>query len=174
MIKHVFILRYACFAREFHAELWNASEWASLFAASGARYVVLTSKHHEGFTNWPSNYSFQWQAPSTGPARDVVGELTGAVRARGLYMGLYHSLLEWFHPLYLRDKQNVWTTREFPTTKSMPELYELVRLYKPDIIWSDGDWEACPSLLLCTIIHQQNPIQHTWARGGALTPLTRR
>ena len=48
---------YADFAKEFTAEFYDPKEWAQIFSASGARYVVLTSKHHEGFTLWPSKYS---------------------------------------------------------------------------------------------------------------------
>ena len=80
------------------------------------RYVVLTSKHHEGFTMWPSNYSFNWNAMDVGPHRDLVGDLARAVRNRTkLHFGLYHSMFEWFHPLYLQDKANNWKTQEFPS-----------------------------------------------------------
>lgn len=133
---------YADFAPMFTAELWNPQEWAQLFANSGAKYVVLTSKHHEGFTNWPSNHSWNWNSVTTGPHRDLVGDLTTAVRAQNLTMGLYHSMFEWFNPLYLADKANNFETNEFVTTKTFPELIEIVNKYQPDVIWSDGDWEA--------------------------------
>jgi len=113
-----------------------------VFKNSGAKYVVLTSKHHEGWTNWPSKYSWNWNSQNGGPHRDLVGELTSAVRAAGLHMGLYHSLFEWFHPLYLQDKANGFKTTDYVTQVTMPELREIVNAYKPEIIWSDGDWEA--------------------------------
>ncbi|KAH3796505.1 hypothetical protein DPMN_150074, partial [Dreissena polymorpha] len=134
---------YADFAPDFTAELFDPNDWADLFKASGARYVVLTSKHHEGFTNWPSKYSFNWNSMDVGPKRDLVGELASAIRSRtNIHYGLYHSLFEFFHPLYLKDKENNFKTRDFATTKAIPELYELVYNYKPEVIWSDGDWEA--------------------------------
>nr|XP_011433349.2 alpha-L-fucosidase isoform X1 [Crassostrea gigas] len=134
---------YADFAKNFKAEFFNASEWADIFQASGAQYIVLTSKHHEGFTNWPSRYSFNWNSQDVGPARDLVGELAAAIRNNtDMFFGLYHSLFEWFHPLYLQDKANKWQTQKFVESKTMPELYEIVNRYKPDVIWSDGDWEA--------------------------------
>ena len=54
-----------------------------MLAASGAKYLVLTSKHHDGFTMWPASRTFGWSARDVGPKRDVVGELAKAVRAEG-------------------------------------------------------------------------------------------
>lgn len=61
---------YQDFAREFTAEFFNATQWSELFQASGAKYIVLTSKHHEGYTLWPSKYSFSWNSMDIGPQRD--------------------------------------------------------------------------------------------------------
>ncbi|XP_055350488.1 alpha-L-fucosidase-like [Paramacrobiotus metropolitanus] len=136
-------ITYADFGQQFHATFFNPLQWSAIFANSGAKYIVLTSKHHEGYTNWPSNYSWNWNSMDVGPHRDLVGDLAKAIRnSTDLHFGLYHSLFEWFHPLYLEDKANNWTTRSFPTKKSLPELYEIVNTYQPDVIWSDGDWEA--------------------------------
>lgn len=134
--------KYADFGPMFTAKMWDPDHWASVFQKAGAKYVVLTSKHHEGFTNWPSNVSFNWNSMDIGPHRDLVGELTDAVRRKNLTMGLYHSLFEWFNPLYLQDKASGFKTRSFVEEKTMPELREIVNRYKPDLIWSDGDWEA--------------------------------
>lgn len=133
---------YADFAPEFTAEFYNPDEWADIFSKAGAKYVVLTSKHHEGYTNWPSEYSYSWNSVDVGPKKDLVGELGAALRKKDLKFGLYHSLYEWFHPLYLRDKRNNFKTQYFVRMKTMPELYELINIYKPDVIWSDGEWEA--------------------------------
>ncbi|XP_074029408.1 plasma alpha-L-fucosidase-like [Leptinotarsa decemlineata] len=133
---------YQEFAKDFKAEFFNATEWAELFAKSGARYIVLTSKHHEGYTLWPSKYAYSWNAKDIGPGRDLVGELGKAVRKHNLTYGLYHSLYEWFNPMYLSDKASNFTKREFVTKKIIPEMQELIRTYKPAVLWSDGDWEA--------------------------------
>ncbi|XP_034017452.1 tissue alpha-L-fucosidase-like [Thalassophryne amazonica] len=133
---------YAAFAPQFHAQFFNPDQWADIFEASGAKYVVLTSKHHEGFTNWESPNSWNWNSVDLGPHRDLVGDLGEAVRKRSLHYGLYNSLYEWFHPLYLLDKKNGFKTQEFVFSKLLPELYNLVVRYKPELIWSDGDWEA--------------------------------
>jgi len=134
--------KYQDFAPMFQAKMFDPAQWAKMFKRAGAKYVVLTSKHHEGFTNWPSQVSWNWNAMDVGPHRDLVGELATAVRGQNLTYGLYHSLFEWFNPLYLQDKASGFKTRNFVKEKTMPELKEIVEKYKPDLIWSDGDWEA--------------------------------
>ncbi|XP_003739537.1 alpha-L-fucosidase [Galendromus occidentalis] len=133
---------YADFAPQFRAEFFDPDRWAALFEKSGAKYVVLTSKHHEGFTNWPSSTAFNWNSRDIGPGRDLVGDLRTAVRKRSLRFGVYHSMMDWYHQLYLKDKQNNWKTQHFVEAKCNNELYELVNQYEPDILWSDGEWEA--------------------------------
>nr|MDQ2730382.1 alpha-L-fucosidase [Armatimonadota bacterium] len=100
--------KYEDFASQFHAELFDPQAWAEVLARSGARYVALTSKHHEGFALWPSaeatkTWGRPWNSVDTGPKRDLLGDLSVAVRARGLKMGIYYSLYEWYNPLYRTD-----------------------------------------------------------------------
>ncbi|KAG0717008.1 Alpha-L-fucosidase [Chionoecetes opilio] len=135
---------YQDFGPQFTAEFYDGKEWARLFNASGARYVVLTTKHHEGYTLWPSAHSFGWNSLDVGPNRDLLGELAYSLRSLvpHIHLGVYHSLYEWYNPLYLKDKANLFLSNDFVTQKTLPELYELVNLYRPDVIWSDGDWEA--------------------------------
>uniref|UniRef100_A0A0B6Y967 alpha-L-fucosidase n=1 Tax=Arion vulgaris TaxID=1028688 RepID=A0A0B6Y967_9EUPU len=134
---------YADFGKEFTTEFFVPSQWAQMFQNSGAKYIVFVSKHHEGYTNWPSKYSFNWNSMDVGSNRDIVGELMNATRGlTDLRFGLYHSLFEWFHPLYLADKSTGFQTQKFVDQKTLPELYEIVNNYKPDVVWSDGDWEA--------------------------------
>ena len=134
---------YADFAPMFNAEFYNPDRWADIFKAAGAKYVVLTSKHCEGFTNWPSSVSWNWNAMDVGPKRDLVGDLAKAVRNRtDIRFGLYHALQEWFHPLYLEDKANRFKTTRFAQEKALPELLEIVNAYQPEIVWSDAVWES--------------------------------
>ncbi|XP_027697263.1 tissue alpha-L-fucosidase-like [Vombatus ursinus] len=133
---------YADFGPQFEAKFYDPKKWAEIFEASGARYVVLTSKHHEGYTLWPSSTSWNWNSVDVGPHRDLVGELGPFLREKNIRYGLYHSLLEWFHPFYMLDKENNFTTQNFVTAKVLPEMIDLVNKYKPDLIWSDGEWEA--------------------------------
>jgi len=105
---------YADFAPMFKAEFFDPNKWVDIFVASGAKYVVLTSKHHEGFCNWPTKVSFNWNSAEVGPKRDLVGELAKAIRNNSdIKFGLYHSLFEWFNPIHLEDAKNNYTTQEF-------------------------------------------------------------
>jgi len=133
--------KYEDFATMWKTPIFDPDSWAELFEDSGAKYVVLTSKHHEGFANWPSNNSWNWNSWDNGPHQDNVAMVTNAVRKRGLHMGLYHSLFEWFNPLYLTDRSNNGTTSFYTDTVLHPQLHDIVNSYLPELIWSDGDWE---------------------------------
>jgi alpha-L-fucosidase len=131
---------YQDFAPLFKAELFDARQWADLFVRSGARYIVPTSKHHDGFCLWPSaeatrDWGRPWNSAEVGPHRDLVGELAEAVRARGLKFGVYYSLYEWFNPLWLSDRGR------FVDQHMFPQFKDLVTRYRPSIIFSDGEWE---------------------------------
>jgi len=84
---------------------------------------------------WPSKGSFGWNAGAVGPKRDLVGDLAAAVRksSTDIKFGTYHSLFEWYNPLWLQDEAANLSTRIFAETKAVPELYELVDAYKPDV-----------------------------------------
>ena len=127
--------RYQDFAPMFKAELFNPDQWAELFRESGARYVVLTSKHHEGFTLWPSAQSWNWNSVDIGPHRDLCGDLTNSVKRQGLHMGFYYSLYEWFNPVYRNDFNN------YVDNHMIPQMKDLVNSYTPDIVWTDGEWD---------------------------------
>lgn len=135
--------QYADFAPMFKAELYDPDQWADLFKAAGAKYIVLTSKHHEGWTNWPSSASWNWNAVDSGPHRDILGDLANSIRNRtDIKFGLYHSLFEWFNPLYLQDKASGFKTDDYVVDVALVELKEIINEYKPEVLWSDGDWEA--------------------------------
>ena len=127
--------RYQDFAPMFKAELFDPGKWAELFKESGAKYVVLTSKHHEGFTLWPSAQSWNWNSVDVGPHRDLCGDLTAAVKGKGLHMGFYYSLYEWYNPVY-RNNPAAYVNEHM-----IPQMKDLVTRYTPDILWTDGEWE---------------------------------
>jgi alpha-L-fucosidase len=131
---------YHQFAPQFRCELFDPEEWADLFHRSGARYVVPTSKHHDGFCLWPSEQADRawgrpWNSVSTGPRRDLLGDLGAAVRKRGLKYGFYYSLYEWFNPLWKSDR------KRYVDEHMIPQFKDVVTRYQPAIIFSDGEWE---------------------------------
>jgi alpha-L-fucosidase len=131
---------YFQFAPMFRAELYDPDHWADVFERSGAKYVALTSKHHEGFTLWKSEQSNRtwnrpWNAVDIGPKRDILLDLMTAGRRRNLHMGIYYSLYEWYNPLWLSDK------KRFVTEHLHPQFKDVVTHARPDIIFSDGEWE---------------------------------
>lgn len=127
--------QYQDFVKDFRAEMFDPQEWANILKGSGARYVVLTSKHHEGFTLWPSQQSWNWNSVDVGPHRDLAGDLSKAVRGAGLRMGYYYSLYEWFNPLYRSD------VNRYVQDHMTPQMKDLVLKYEPDILWTDGEWD---------------------------------
>lgn len=146
---------YRDFGPLFKAELFDPNYWADLFVRSGAKYVVLTSKHHDGYCLWPtrSPYKKKWNSLAVGPKRDLVGDLTRAVRAKGLRMGLYYSVIEWesnwthrtesgyFIPKRLVEKYGIPEDR-YIDEHLLPQLKELVTNYRPAVIFSDaGEWD---------------------------------
>lgn len=131
---------YEEFAPQFTAQFFDADAWAQLFARSGARYIVITSKHHDGFALWPSaeassTWGQPWNAQEVGPQRDLLEELSTATRAAGLRFGIYFSLYEWFNPLYLEDADR------FVAEHMAPQFKDVVTRYRPSVIFSDGEWE---------------------------------
>lgn len=153
------LFQYQDFANDFKAELFDPNEWAELFGASGAKYIVLTSKHHEGFTLWPSAQSWNWNSVDVGPHRDLAGDLSDAIKAKGLHMGYYFSLYEWFNPLY---KNNL---NKYVDEHMIPQMKDLVNRYQPDIFWTDGEWEhpseAWKSTQFLSWLYNESPVKES-------------
>lgn len=131
---------YRDFAPMFKAELFDPAEWAGLFHRAGARYVLLVSKHHDGYCLWPSEYAEGWNSMDVGPRRDLVGELTNAVRAEGLRMGLYYSLAEWNNPLYSWYNDPEEKVHRYVDEYMIPQFKELIGTYEPSVLFTDGEW----------------------------------
>lgn len=131
---------YEDFAPLFKAELFDAAEWAELFKNSGAGYVLLVTKHHDGYCLWPSKYRPGWNSVETGPQRNIVGELTRAVRKQDMKMGFYYSLPEWNHPLHDWYDDDPRSIKTYVNEYMIPQFKELVSTYKPSLIFTDGEW----------------------------------
>jgi alpha-L-fucosidase len=100
--EHVAPERYERYVDRFTADRFDPHSWAAAARAAGMRYVVLTTKHHDGFCLWPSELT-DYTVARTPYGRDVVGAFVGAMRAAGLRVGFYHSLLDWHHPEFPVD-----------------------------------------------------------------------
>jgi alpha-L-fucosidase len=142
---------YDDFIPQFVAQSARAdfSSWAELFARAGARYAVLTTKHHDGYLLWPSAHPPP-KAHYASP-RDIVGELTEAVRARGLSMGLYYSggYDELFNPTVRRSLPTA--AAAIPQTCEYADYcqahyVELIERYRPSILWNDIAYPAAADL----------------------------
>ncbi|GAA3597548.1 alpha-L-fucosidase [Flavivirga amylovorans] len=165
--------KYSDFRDLFTTHEFDAKQWAGVFKKSGAKYVVLTSKHHDGYCLWPSkeaskSFGLPWNSVESGPKRDLVGELTNAVRAEGIKMGLYYSIWDWYNPYWSAEQQEALKSGTLAVDlnnieahskssnkevkESMdglskyihevmyPQFKEIVNNYQPSLIFSDGDW----------------------------------
>ncbi len=133
----------------FKAEKYNPREWVKLIRESGARYAVITSKHHDGVALWNTKMN-DLSIPARTPAgRDVLTPFVEELRNAGLKTGLYYSLIDWTHadyPGFLRDSAK-YVLKEHPEkwdgflSFMNGQLDELMNKFNPDLWWFDGDWE---------------------------------
>lgn len=94
---------YQKYFEEFNPDLFNPKEWARMAKEAGMKYVVLTAKHHEGFCQFDSKFT-DYKSTNTPFGRDVIREYVDALRAEGLKVGFYYSLIDWHHPDYTIDQ----------------------------------------------------------------------
>jgi alpha-L-fucosidase len=148
---------YRNYAKDFTAANYDPQAWADLAKEAGMRYVVITSKHHDGFALYDSAVS-EWDAVNaSGAKRDLLEPLAKAVRGNGLKFGLYYSQAQdWTHPggaiMGVKTNQPGWDpaqTGDFATyinTIAVPQTREILTRYKPDILWWDTPVNMTPEL----------------------------
>lgn len=147
---------YREFAADWEAGLatWDPDEWAARFAATGARYVVLVTKHHDGYCLWPTEVANPHQ-PGFHSSRDVVGELADAVRRVGLRFGVYYSGgLDWTfddHPIGTFSDLLAAQPRGDYIDYAEAHVRELIDRYRPSVLWNDISWPA-PAARLATLL----------------------
>lgn len=134
----------------FYPDLFNPREWARLARAAGMKYVVITTKHHEGFCLWDSELTDFTAANAPDCERDLLREAVEAFRAEGLHIGLYYSIADWHHPDFPIDLvhpdridpagQNKKRDLSKYNKYMQGQIRELMTNYgKIDIIWFDGN-----------------------------------
>jgi alpha-L-fucosidase len=130
----------------FNPTNFNANLWAKIARDAGMKYMVLTSKHHDGFCLWDSKYT-DYDIMSTPFGRDVVKELAAACKRYGVVFCLYHSICDWYHPDYPLGSPGGRTQKPNPNMDSYNkyltnQLAELLTKYgRIGVLWFDGDWE---------------------------------
>ncbi len=142
-VEGVPIPQYELLAKHFTPKPNAARDWARLAKRAGQKYMVMTTKHHEGFCHWDTKLT-DYCAPRQGPGRDLVREFVDAARAEGLRVGFYYSLMDWHHPDGARCKTDEEARKRFiEYTHGL--IRELMTNYgKIDILWYDVDWPLTP------------------------------
>ena len=125
---------------------FDADQWARLAKAAGMKYLVVTSKHHDGFCLYPSRFT-DWSVAHTKSGVDVLAALAKACARHGVRFCTYHSIMDWHHPDYLPRRP--WETargtagadyRRFESYLHA-QVTEIVQRYQPAVMWFDGEWE---------------------------------
>ncbi len=143
----------------FTAKNYNPQQWAGLFKEAGAKYAVLTSKHHDGVALWDTKLSDLSVVKKSPASRDIISPYAQALRKEGLKVGIYFSHLDWSHPDYATvfnanvKRPDTWNALDFPKsgvedTKRWEnfvafrngQIKEIYNLVNPDLWWFDGDW----------------------------------
>jgi alpha-L-fucosidase len=148
----VSVAAYKAFARDFTAAKYDPLAWAQLFEDAGAKYVVITAKHHDGFTMYDSKVS-DWNAVKASAAgRDLLQPLAEAVRARGLKFGLYYSQSQdWVNlgggkgnTRPWDEEQNKGSFDEYLKTIALPQVREILEKYRPAYLFFDTEYSMTP------------------------------
>jgi alpha-L-fucosidase len=133
------IAEYTPHAKNFKPARGSAAAWAKLAKAAGMKYMVLTTKHHEGFCNFDTKLT-DYNSVKQGPGYDIVREYVDAARAEGMHVGFYYSLMDWHHPdgaLCATDE----AARKRFITYTHGLIRELMTNYgKIEVLWYDVPW----------------------------------
>ena len=134
-------------AEGFTASKYDPKKWVDLIQESGARYAVITTKHHDGVALWNTKAGDLSVVKSTPAKRDVLAPFVEEVRKHDLKLGFYYSLLDWSHPDYPNKTRTEVRYKDDPARWAkfqkfnFAQLTELNKTWKPDLYWFDGDWE---------------------------------
>ena len=149
--KKIPVEKYQSYAPEFTAAKYDPEQWAELAENAGMKYVVITSKHHDGFALYDSAVS-DWDVMASGAKRDLLAPLAKAVRERDMKFGLYYSQSQdWTHPggatsgdLKVWDPAQKGDYDEYLKTIALPQAREIIDRYDPAILWWDTPQQMTP------------------------------
>lgn len=137
---------YAKFQPQWNPVDFDADEWARMAKDAGMKYIVITSKHHDGFCLFDSAVS-NWDVGNTPHGRDIMQELSDACRRHDLKFCTYHSIMDWHHPDYLPrrgwEKDRSTEGADFDRFERYlhAQVTEVIQRYRPAVMWFDGEWE---------------------------------
>ena len=140
------ISEYEEFVRQFNPVNFNAKEWVAIAKNAGMKYIVITSKHHDGFCIWDSKVTDYDIMDASPYKRDILKELADACKEAGVKLCFYHSIMDWHQPdaESKKDYTHQHTPHpDFATYREMylkPQLKELIQKYDPAVLWFDGEW----------------------------------
>ena len=133
------VSEYAPLAQRFKPKPFPARDWARLAKETGMRYMVMTTKHHEGFCHFDTKTT-SYCSPKQGPERDLVREYVDAARGEGMHVGFYYSLMDWHHPDGARSETDADSRKRF-VEYIHTHVRELMSNYgKIDVLWYDVAW----------------------------------
>ncbi len=139
------VSEYIKFVPQFNPVNFDAAAWVKMAKDAGMKYIVITSKHHDGFCLWDSKVT-DYDIMATPFKRDILRELTDECNKQGVKMCFYHSIMDWHHPDYLPRRG--WEKRSAEgadfqryITYMKAQLKELIEGYNPHVLWFDGEWE---------------------------------
>jgi alpha-L-fucosidase len=144
--RQIPVSQYAKLVSQFNPVKFDARAWVRTAKSAGMKYIVITSKHHEGFGMFPSTLT-DWCIKSTPFLRDPLKELSAACQEEGIKLCFYYSIMDWHHPDYLprkpwNDQANPKPDFEHYVAFMKGQLKELLTGYGPiGILWFDGNWE---------------------------------
>ena len=143
------ISEYEPLARQFNPIRFDAENWVQIAKDAGMKYIVITSKHHDGFCLWDSEVSEYDIMDATPFKRDILKELSDACKKEGIKLCFYHSIMDWHHPdaqglhypTYNTEEKENPNFGRYVENYMKPQLRELVNNYGPlGVLWFDGEW----------------------------------
>ncbi len=157
---------YEQYSSRFNPQKYDAGEWVDIAKNAGMKYIIITSKHHDGFCLWDSEitgYDVMDHAPI---GRDLLAELKAACDEQGIVLGFYHSIMDWHHPDAQAPHYPTYNTGEkknpnfdlYYEEYLKPQVGELVEKYDPAVMWFDGEW-------IPEYTHEQGLEMYNFVRG---------
>ncbi|MDR0499420.1 MAG: alpha-L-fucosidase [Holophagales bacterium] len=140
------VSQYENFKTQFNPTKFDADAWVKMAVDAGFKYIVITTKHHDGFCLFDSELT-DWSITSTPFKRDIIKEIAEACKKQDIKLGLYYSVMDWHHPDYLprrpwEDRPSDGAKFDDYVTYMKGQLKELLTRYGPVwVLWYDGSWE---------------------------------